>query len=240
MKIAVIGKGNVGTHLCHAFSHMEMDCTLVDSRTLNNLPQNVETVIISVSDSAIAGVAEALYKRLPDFRGTVAHTAGSVPMDVLAPFFKNYGVLYPLQTFNRDIPMEDYSDIPFFIEANSENALNSLRKIASRVSGKVFDADSNKRKLLHLASVFACNFTNAMYRAGEELLGDAGFSFDVLRPLISRTLLKALSHSPSVCQTGPASRGDKEVMEGHLRMLEDRPDLKDIYRLISDYIILRN
>ena len=47
--------------------------------------------------------------------------------------------------------------------------------------------------MLHLAAVFVCNFTNHMLTEGKELALKSGFSFDILKPLITETISKALS-----------------------------------------------
>jgi predicted short-subunit dehydrogenase-like oxidoreductase (DUF2520 family) len=63
-----------------------------------------------------------------------------------------------------------------------------------------------------------------------------GLPFDAMLPLIDETARKVHGLHPKVAQTGPAVRGDENVMGKHLEMLEDEPEIKEIYRLISDSI----
>lgn len=235
-KIAIIGSGNVAFHLYKAFSDKGLNVSLINSRTIENLDDSFNSIIVSVSDKAISEVSDAIALRLPRYEGIVAHTAGSVPLDILLPLFHNCGVFYPLQTFNKNIPIPDFSIIPVFVEGNNEKALSLLQSLASSVSRNVYALDSEKREKLHLASVFACNFTNAMYGVADEILKDTGIPFSALLPLIERTAAKVHETSPSDCQTGPAIRGDYSVMQHHLEMLASHPDLQRLYSLVSSLI----
>ena len=188
---------------------------------------------VSVSDSAIATLSE----RLTQMEGLIVHTSGSVSIDVLAGRFKNYGVLYPVQTFSK-FRHVNFSDIPVFIEANSNDNLQILRNIASAISKKVYYASSAERMQLHLAAVFGCNFVNHLYHLSEQLAMKAGFDLAVLSPLMIETAHKAVaSGSPRSVQTGPAARNDSDVMRKHLDFLSSQPDLKAIYSMMSDNII---
>jgi predicted short-subunit dehydrogenase-like oxidoreductase (DUF2520 family) len=55
-------------------------------------------------------------------------------------------------------------------------------------------------------------------------------------PLIDETARKVHGLHPHDAQTGPAIRGDENVMGKHLAMLSDDPEVKEIYRIISNSI----
>lgn len=237
VKIAIVGKGNVASHFSTEFKKTEGICAVeISSRTFEGLESGFDIVLITVSDSAIATVAAEISVRIPSYEGVVAHTAGSIEMDILSPYFKHYGVFYPLQTFSKGIPVSNFREIPFFVEGSDRDSYDLLKKTASRISDFVYDYDSAKREKMHLASVFANNFVNAMYQCAEEILGHENIPFQVVHALIRQTAEKALSFSPSSCQTGPARRGDIAVMKKHLSLLEDSPKLYEIYSLLSQYI----
>lgn len=236
LKIGIIGRGNVATHLERAFRSASLEIVQINSRSLLGLGPDFNVLLIAVSDKAIEEVADRVGIALPKFKGIVAHTAGSVDASILSPFFENYGVFYPLQTFSRNIEITDYSEIPVFVEG-SPHVLPTLEWLGFRISKYVYVLDSERRKTLHLASVFACNFVNAMYSAAEDILKDCGLPFDVVTPLIRQTMLKALQRSPKECQTGPASRKDTEVLRQHLDMLASRPELAAIYEAVSKFIM---
>lgn len=236
--ITIVGTGNVGTHLFKAFSTVTgLTVDLVNSRQPDISRLQSDFIIIAVSDKAIATVAKAIANKTPGYDGIVAHTSGSVGMEILRPIFKHYGVFYPLQTFSKDIDIQDYRSIPVFVEGESEKMLGSLKELAGLFSGTVYPLTSDLRRQLHLASVFACNFVNAMYAISEDILKAEGIPFDVVRPLIEQTARKVTDHSPAECQTGPARRGDMEVIHSHEAMLGENEKLEKIYRTITDYII---
>ena len=111
-----------------------------------------------------------------------------------------------------------------------------LKDIASALSEKVYEANSEQRKSLHLAAVFTCNFTNHMYALAAELLKKYELPFEAMLPLIDETARKVHELEPFVAQTGPAVRYDKNVINEHLRMLADEPQMQELYREISENI----
>lgn len=233
MRIAIIGGGNVATHLYRAFSvSNECDmCLMVSSRTLEGLPEDADIYLIAVSDSAVSEVAG----RIPLVEGIVAHTSGSVGIEAIGNRHCNKGVFYPLQTFSKDSVL-DYADIPVFVEGSDGAVADILAKAASVFSDHVLEADSGLRRRLHVAAVFACNFTNRLFGIAEGIMGDAGLDFRLLLPLIRQSIAKLETISPAEAQTGPAVRGDLEVCRKHLEMLKSKPELCEIYGLLSDSI----
>lgn len=235
-KIAVVGRGNVGFHLVKAFNEAGLSVDSIDSRTLEGLDSSYGLILIAVKDEAIRSVASEMAEILPDYSGIVAHTAGSVPLAALTPFFKRTGVFYPLQTFSKTVDIQDYREIPVFIEGSDSSVKEILRETGRHVFDKVSILDSGTREKLHLASVFVCNYVNALYGIGEEILRDAGLKFDVLLPLITQTASKVGKHTPDDSQTGPARRGDLNVLERHVELLKNNDRLKEIYQLLSQFI----
>ena len=146
-----------------------------------------------------------------------------------------YGVLYPMQTFSKQREV-DFGQIPCFVESNSEEDVQLLKDIASALSEKVYEASSEQRKSLHLAAVFTCNFTNHMYVLAAELLKKYGLPFEAMLPLIDETARKVHELEPLAAQTGPAVRYDENVIDEHLRMLADEPQMLELYREISENI----
>lgn len=249
MNIAIIGAGNVATHIAKAIHNTGHNIVQVYSRTVTSALQlaraigcayvtkperittEVDLYIISVSDSALKETIETI-----NFGSKlVVHTAGSIPMSVFENQAKNFGVFYPLQTFSkfRDL---DIRTVPFCLEASSAENLAILEKMASSLSNDVRIVDSEKRQQLHLSAVFACNFTNHMYTMAEELLSKSDIDFDILHPLILETALKAQNSSPKLVQTGPAARNDMNIIEKHIKMLPTQ-ELKKTYTSMSESII---
>ena len=155
-------------------------------------------------------------------------------MEVFKPYAKRYGVFYPLQTFSKQ-RIVDFSRIPIFIEACDGENLSILENLGLSISSDVRVLSSEKRRNIHLAAVFACNFTNHIYALAANILEDADIPFDVLLPLIDETVSKVHHIPPREAQTGPAVRYDENVINKHLNMLSD-PMMNEIYRLLSQSI----
>ena len=226
-RTVLIGRGNVASHLQEALTRAGHQVLALGGRNRTQpIPHDADLYIIAVTDSAIAQVAEAI----GPVDGLVVHTAGSVPMSILPQ--RNRGVLYPLQTFTKGRPL-DMSQVPLFIE--SDGNLPLLREVASQISSVVTEMDSSRRRYLHLAAVFCCNFTNHMYRITEVMLAQHDIPFSVMLPLIDETARKVHTLTPAQAQTGPAVRWNQEVMAAQIELLE-REDLKQLYQIISNSI----
>lgn len=234
MKAAIIGRGNVASHLQKALEGKATTC-LINPHTLDGIHEDTEVIIISVPDNAIIQVASMLKRKYRIGHKILAHTSGSTSISALEGFAEHTGVFYPLQTFSRNVPLE-YDEIPFFIEASDSGTGSTLKDIACLISKHVYYADSDKRRKLHVASVFGCNFVNHLWALTEKLLTENGLDFGMLHPLIKETCRKALSNSPAEVQTGPAIRHDTCTISAHLEMLNNNPELQHIYGMLSESI----
>ena len=194
---------------------------------LNDIVDDADIYLLSVKDDAIAGIAAAL----PKGNALVLHTSGSVGVEALAPASDRYGVFYPLQTFSKNVDL-DMPAVPLFVEGNTPETEAEIRALGEKVFMKVYHADSEIRKKMHVSAVFACNFTNHIYALAVKLLQEQDIPANVLLPLIDETAAKIHTMPPKVAQTGPAIRYDENVINKHLAMLND-PDMRSIYQLLS-------
>lgn len=233
-RITIVGTGNVGSHIAKALTRQKYDVSLIGSRMLTGLPEKSDVIIIAVKDDAIAETA----KKLKGKAECMAHTSGSVPMAVLEGCADAVGVFYPMQTFSKDVEL-NYPDIPFFIEGNSKEAETVLSGIARSISDNVRLANSADRKKLHLAAVFACNFTNHLMAIADDILKENGMDYTVMLPLLRQTIDKLYSIPPSQAQTGPAARLDRNVLDAHIDMLKGERHLKELYEEMTAQIILK-
>jgi len=150
-----------------------------------------------------------------------------------------YGVLYPLQTFSKNKAV-DFSQIPICVEAINAEVEKELLKIAHLLTEKTYILNSEKRKKLHLAAVFACNFSNYMYDIAYDIVMSAGIDFEILKPLIAETADKIKTMTPKEAQTGPAVRYDENTINKHLTLLNRKKYLKEIYKVLSKGIHKRH
>lgn len=255
--IVLLGAGRVATHLVPALIEAGHRIVQIYSRTIDaarNLASplgvaytddmeaittNASIYITCVADEALPSIAQRLVDRVNAAAPSsplFLHTAGSVPMNLWHEAgAKHYGILYPLQTFSKERAV-DMREVALFVEGSDEDALHTIELLAHSISNKVYRADSSERALLHISAVFACNFTNAMYGIAHQLLKQGGIPFDVLLPLIDETAAKVHTLAPHEAQTGPAVRGDNEVMQHHLARLTNQPELQQLYAQISAII----
>lgn len=231
MKTALVGRGRVVVHLKKALLQAGHSVQMCGGRDgLEPVADDVDVVVISISDNALPDISGSIV--LGNAETLVVHTAGSVPMDVLP--YRHRGVLYPMQTFSMDRDV-DMRDVPFFVETALKEDMPVLELLARSISDKVMQLDSEHRKVLHLAAVLCCNFTNHLYDLTAGLLERNGIPFGMMLPLIDETVAKVHQMHPHDAQTGPAVRGDDKVMAAHLAMIDD-PSLHEIYELLSKSI----
>ena len=249
MDIVIIGTGNVATILGKKFrlaghtilqvagrnsaaaSKLAYELNTVSTNYLSSIDRNGQLYIISVSDNAITDIVSNL--KLPG--KVVAHTAAAISREVLKDVSEHYGVFYPLQTLRKE--MEDLPETPLFFDGNDEITKNMLEKLAHSIAGeKVMQAGNNERLRLHIAAVFAGNFSNYMYTLADQYCRMEGIDFRLLIPLIEETAARVKTISPGAAQTGPATRHDTETIRKHLELLTSYPILQKVYAFLSEQI----
>ena len=235
-KVAIIGYGNVGYHFAKRISSKRHEVTIF-SRTqtadyilsmdqLNS--DSFDIIILSVPDGSVKEVSD----QLESSDAIVLHTSGSRSITDLTKHPK-HGVMYPLQTFSKTKDI-DFTAFPVFVEGSDEGAKDIFTFVGS-FSNDVRLLTSTNRAKLHLAAVFACNFSNHIFHLSEKLLVELGMIFEDFQPLVEETLQKAIELNPSKSQTGPAMRDDDETINTHLEMLKDER-LRNIYQVITESI----
>lgn len=249
IKVSIIGSGNVAQHLIVALQNSIVNgaeiklvqvftrqkSTLLHLLDFNKITDDWSTLaeadlyIIAVSDDAISNVSE----QIPYKNKLVVHTSGGVPLEALAPNNRK-GVFYPLQTFSKNKAV-NFKTIPICIESQNASDFQLLQKIAQAISNSVIAINSEQRKALHVAAVFVSNFSNHMYKIGNDICIENNLPFEILSPLIQETAEKIMQLSPIDAQTGPAIRNDKETINAHLTFLSDE-NQKNIYTILTQSI----
>ena len=251
--ISFIGAGNLAWHLAPALDNAGYSVREVYSRERKNAKSLVGKLyegevkedldfstsksrifIIAASDDAIESIVQEIV--LPE-NALLVHTSGSQPLSLLDyAAAESSGVFYPLQTFSKNKKV-DFAEIPFFIESENSAVEKLLMEMARSISKKVLKIDSRQRKALHVAAVFASNFTNHMLTIGNDILKEHKLDAELLKPLIAETITKALTIGPQDAQTGPARRGDLELLDNHYAFLGEDEEVAEIYKLVSQHII---
>jgi predicted short-subunit dehydrogenase-like oxidoreductase (DUF2520 family) len=249
MKVSILGAGNVATQLALALKKagtpivqiynrsddagIELARTVHASFTsnLNNL-ENADVYIVAVKDDAIAEIAGQLKLQ----NQIVAHTSGTKSKELLSQASPAYGIFYPLQTMTKTSKV-DFKNVPLLVEGSDESVTAQLENLARTISRNVHRVDEQQRQWIHVAAVFANNFTNHLFGISEHIMVEHGMSFDILKPLIFNFVQSLEKYSPSEIQTGPAMRGDYQTIEKHLELLTDEVRLQTIYKVLTDSII---
>ena len=148
---------------------------------------------------------------------------------------KNFGSLYPIQTFNKKINI-DLSETPFLIECSNKEFEKTIINLAHSLSSNVIKINSEQRKKIHLAAVYACNFSNRMIGIAKEIMEINNLDFSLIQPLIKQTMKKISEGDPNQLLTGPAKRKDVQTIQNHLKLIQNS-DHKKIYQLISQDIM---
>lgn len=249
MNIIIIGTGNTATilsrklknaghHIIQIFgrdasaaSKLAYELGTESTNYWSVIRKDADVYLIAVADNAITDVAKHLH--VPG--KVVAHTAGSVKQDVLKKTSHHYGVFYPLQSLRKE--STDLPETPIFVDASDKVAKKVLENLAHSIAGeKVAEAGDAARSKLHLAAVIVGNFTNHLYALAEDYCKKEGLDFKQLIPLIEETNARIKDISPQKAQTGPALRNDQDTIHKHLELLQDYPQLKKIYQLLTDSI----
>jgi predicted short-subunit dehydrogenase-like oxidoreductase (DUF2520 family) len=248
IKVVLLGAGNVAIHLAKAFS-IARNIDFVQRYSRNNKNQKyfnskipvtndvqnlakADVYTVAINDDSISEFSKTLSLN----EGLILHTSGSIPLTALTNKLRR-GVFYPLQSFSKNQEL-DFKNIPVAIETEFESDKELLNNLACSISNNVYNINSKQREKLHMAAVFANNFSNYMFTIAKNICDENNFSFDILKPLIIETANKLKYLDPEQAQTGPATRNDKKVIEKHLSQL--KKEKKEIYSLISDSIIGSN
>ena len=260
--ITLIGSGNVATWMVQRLQgSSRFPITQVYSRTLANarvladlcgaeaidnvkdLSLDNQIFIFALADKAYDEILPQLPFKLP----MAFMTSGTVSCQCLKDYAGCYGVIYPLQTFTKSQDMRAL-EVPLCLEGpmsestlpsvvnNSLNAYQKMWDLARELSPLCYKVSESQRAQMHVAAVFACNFSNAMYRIAYKLLEEKGLPFEILLPLLRQTVEKVSQMTPAEAQTGPAARGDENVMRKQMESLGDER-LREIYRVMSEVIM---
>lgn len=250
-RIVIIGAGRVATALALRFHERKIPIEQIFNRSAaaaKSLAEQVHTTwtsewdmikndadwyIIAVRDAAILEVAQRL--NLLKINSLVTHTSGATAMAVLQPLFERCGIFYPLQTFSLE-KKTVWKKIPICVDATRAGDLFLLQKLAKKIANDAHHVDDQQRVRLHLAAVFANNFTNHCLAIAENILNEANLSKHILDALVQETFEKAIKISPKLAQTGPAQRGDAPTIQRHLALLTEHPERQELYRLLSESI----
>ncbi|PIE99172.1 MAG: hypothetical protein CR961_01300, partial [Polaribacter sp.] len=148
----------------------------------------------------------------------VVHTSGATNIDKLKHNGRR-GVFYMLQSFTKGKAI-NFEEVPFCLEAENETDLKLLERLANQIGKKIYRINSLQREVLHVSAVFVNNFTNHLFKIGNDICGKNNVPFEILNPIIKETILKIEKMSPKDAQTGPARRKDEKTVKKHKKFIK--------------------
>ncbi|GGK61381.1 Rossmann-like and DUF2520 domain-containing protein [Rufibacter glacialis] len=256
MKVGIVGAGHVATHLVKGLTQAGIEVSVIYSRTKASAaalaPYAPAAITTDHPDFRAQAPADIYLLAVPDqalpqllphtlfpARAVVAHTSGTQALELLSSLpGVETGVFYPLQTFSKEKEI-DWRRIPVCIEASSQNAQETLVHLGEKLSDQVVLMPGEARRHVHLAAVFACNFTNHLWGIAQEVLQKAQLPVNLLEPLVQETVQKAFQFPPFTVQTGPAQRRDENTIAAHLQLLAAEPQYQHLYQVLTQSIQAR-
>lgn len=194
----------------------------------------VDLALLCVPDAHI----EKVSAHCRTLASLLVHHAGTVSIDALG--HGNSAVVWPVMSFSGDTQY-NWALIPLLWEFRGEVQANAIfSDYLKALGGPAREIDETSRRRMHLAAVFANNYTNACIGMAQQLANQADCSPDILNPLIAETFRKVMHTPAETLQTGPAQRGDVQTMDIHLNLLRQEQHLADCYRVIASYIMHRS
>ncbi len=250
MRIGIIGSGKVAYQLSLALydaNHhlsfivgrnnraVQSLASKVKAKGLSNIAQiphqEIDVLLIAVKDDAISEVAEQVP---PDYRGILAHTSGAGNLKLLGVSPSQKGIFYPLYSF-RNKRKKNLSKIPFLITSPDASVQNTLIELARSISQHTYVVNDHERAKLHLAAVYANNFSNFMMTLSFDILEKNALDQNILLPIIQQSAQAWTKGKAKDIQTGPAIRDDIKTIEKHMKQI-DLDAHKKMYALISENI----
>jgi predicted short-subunit dehydrogenase-like oxidoreductase (DUF2520 family) len=168
----------------------------------------------------------------------IAHGAGALGLDVLAPATRRLahpGSLHPIQALAGG---------PFQAGAaaavdGDRIALRLLTRAARDLGLRPIRVPAAGRVLYHASAVMASNLVMALADLAAETWARAGAgereALRALVPLMRGAVENLAARGLPGALTGPAARGDAEVVGRQARALED--DAAEVYRLLSRRLV---
>lgn len=200
---------------------------------------------VAVPDRLIAGVASDIAtvanSQAQGERPVAVHCSGSLPSSVMEPLAGrgwSLASLHPVMSFaSPEAACRQFPGAWCGLEGDAE-AKDVLMPLVEAIGGRAFDIASEGKMLYHAAAVFSNNFAVVLQAIARGAWAKAGLPEETVRELnrsmLASTFENLMAVGPGAAITGPAARGDDNVVERQGRQVEEWfPEAGEIYRLMS-------
>jgi len=233
-RLRIIGGGRAGRSLALAMAQAgwRVDRVLGRGDDLAGAARGADLLVIATPDAAIAEVARAVDPVAGADDGdrggdgaVVAHLAGSLGLEVLAPHARR-AAIHPLVALpTPELGAERLVSGAWFAVAGDAMA----RRVVDDLGGRWFEVADEDRPAYHAAAVIASNHVVALLGQVERV-APPGVPFEAYLELARATLDNVAALGAAGALTGPAARGDWATIDRHLATLD--PAEHDAYRAL--------
>ena len=213
--VRAIGRGRAGGALTSALAGAGwvVRPALGRGDDLWRAADGVDLLVVATPDAAIAEVAARV---APDDGAVVAHLAGSLGLDVLAPHPRRAGI-HPLAALpSAEVGARRLAAGAWFAVAGDPLA----RQVVADLGGHAFEVADEDRPAYHAAAVIASNHLVALLGQAQRVAATAGVPLAAYLDLVRATVENVAELGPASALTGPAARGDRATIERHLAAID--------------------
>lgn len=216
--VRIIGPGRAGGSLALALDERDWPVDVFGrDDDLATAAHGVDLLVIATPDAAIAAVAAAV---TPSSSTVVAHLAGSLGLDAVAPHPRR-GALHPLVALpDAETGARRLAGAWFAVAGDPV-----VREVVAALDGRPFVVADADRAAYHAAAAIASNHLVALLGQAERVGASVGVPFEALLALVRTTVDNVAELSPARALTGPAARGDESTIAAHVAALDpaERP-----------------
>ena len=199
-------------------------------------------VILAVRDQEIGDVAAMLAGTgLIGKRHVLLHCAGAASARELlggvAEQVAGTGTMHPMSAISDGkLAMRALRGTVFGVEGDEAGRV-AAGKLVAAIGGIVLPLDGSQMAAYHAAAALASNYVVAAIDAAAAVLASAGVAPEkaaqALVPLAEGALRNISAQGTTLGLTGPVRRADVETVRRHLKTLQDKPALAEIYRTLA-------
>jgi len=225
VKLGIIGNGRASWAFASTWRRIGWPITAIATRgdRVETLAAESDLILVAVSDRAIEEVVAAI----PETHAIIFHPSGALPS------MRGGFSLHPLKSLP---PVGEPSDLKDTLLVFEGAHRDIAQQIATKASARFAEISASAKTRYHAGAVFGSNYVAALLDIAEELIGIDGAREDIAA--LARSAIDNWSaHTDTRRFTGPAARGDDAVIQRHLEILRDQPELAEIYRLLAARIV---
>lgn len=228
-RFRVIGPGRAGGALRLALEKVGWFAAPALERLddLSGAAEGVDLVLLTVPDSVIEGVAASIR---PVDGAVVAHVAGSLGLDVLAPHARR-AVIHPLVALpEAELGAARLLDHAWFALVEGGDALAA--DVVEALGGHAITVadDPTARAVHHAACCVAANHVVGLLAQVERLAASIGAPREAYLALARGAIDNVAELGAAAALTGPVARGDHATIARHRSALDATlPDERVLY-----------